>query len=233
LAESASWRVRRGSSIKSFSDRLVVQGRVPGVLELSVCLFASGRVKPGGLGLLGPLAAACTSEGIRRATGIVSWLHWPDLVTIGGRVVAKTSFSLAAPPESDGTALVVYRTLVNCYAGIPGEFPPDLPSTSILDALGVEIEIDLLRDKVLHALDWYHAEWVRGMDRKLVERIQPTIAWLGRIVEVNTADDRVLRGMARGLDESGSLLIGQQYRKGRGKTRAVPPESVELVRAVN
>ena len=102
MADSVDWRVRRGSAVQELlCTGLVVQGEGPGMLDLSVCRLASGRSLEG-FGLLGPLAAACTSEGIRRDTGIVSWLHWPNLVTIDGRVVAKTSLSLPRLPDPTG-----------------------------------------------------------------------------------------------------------------------------------
>ena len=226
MADSDQWRVRKGSAARRFSDRLVVQGGRPGILELSVFLLAS-KSTPGGLGVFRLLAAACASEGIRRDTGIVSWLHWPNLVTIDGRVVAKASLSLAAP-DAAGKTQVTIGVSVNCSAVDPSDFPTALPSTSILEALGVEIDVDLLRDKILHALYWYDAEWEGGMHRNLVERMRPTIAWLGQNVEVKTASGRSVRGRARELDDLGSLLLEQ-----RRKTRSLPPESVELVREVN
>jgi biotin-(acetyl-CoA carboxylase) ligase len=225
------WRVRRRSANQRFSEGLVAQGGRPGVLELSACRASSAHTSPESLRLLLPLAAACTSEGIRRDTGIVSWLHWPNLVTIEGRVVAKTSLSVSSPTEPDGKAQIVFNVSVDCFGEGPMPFPSGLPATSILDVLGVEIDVDLLRDKILHALSWYYAEWERGMHRKLVDRIQPTIAWLGHEVEVRTADE-VLKGRAEGLDDSGSLLLEQRGARGSKKTRTVPAESVGLVRAV-
>jgi biotin-(acetyl-CoA carboxylase) ligase len=201
------------------------------VLELSACVGTSARPSLEDLRLLGPLAAACTSEGIRRDTGIVSWLHWPDLVTIEGRAVAKTSLAVSSTPESDRNAQIVFGISVSCFSDAATPFQSPLPTTSIFDALGVEIDADLLRDKILHALSWYYSGWERGTHRKLVDRIEPTIAWLGHEVEVRTADGKVLKGMARGLDESGSLLL-QQPGAGSKKTRTVFPEDVELVRAV-
>jgi hypothetical protein len=195
LAYSLDWRVRKGRSIRAFSDRLVVQGERAGLLDLSVCLASGGHEGSGRLGLLRPLVAASTSEGIRRDTGIMS--------------------------------------SVNCFATRSSESSSvALPSTSIRNALGVEIEVDLLRDKVLHALNWYHAEWERGMSRKLVERIRPTIVWLGRDVGVKLADGRVLKGRATGLDDEGSLLLEQKHRGGRSTSLKIRPESVKLVRAV-
>jgi biotin-(acetyl-CoA carboxylase) ligase len=231
MADS-DWRVRRRSGIRRFSEGLVVQGGRPGLLELSACRGTSARASPEGFRLLGPLAAACTSEGIRRDTGIVSWLHWPNLVTIEGRAVAKTSLAVSSPPESDGRAQIVFGISVSCFADEAAPFPSGLPTTSIVDALGVEIDVDLLRDKILHALSWYYAEWERGMHRKLVDRIQPTLAWLGREVEVRTADAKVLKGVAVGLDDGGSLLLEQRGARGSKKTRTINPEGVELVREV-
>ncbi|MDA4115756.1 MAG: hypothetical protein OK442_04290 [Thaumarchaeota archaeon] len=221
------WRVRRASAIGRFSDGLVVQGGTRGLLQLSVCRASARRVNSGDFRLLGPLAAACTSEGIRRDTGIISWLHWPNLVTIEGRVVAMTSLSLTQPVEPGSKAQVVFGVLVNCSASVPSSFPSGLPAVSILEALGVEVDAGLLRDKVLHALDWYFAEWERGMHRKLVERMEPTISWLGRDVRVRTTDAKVLTGKAEAIDDQGSLLLDR-----RGVTLTVPAATVELVTAV-
>ena len=232
MAGSSDWRVRKGGSLLRFSDRLVVQGRRAGLLDLSVCLSGDGQMAPGSLGLLRSLVAASTSEGIRRDTGIVSWLQWPDLVTIDGRVVATTFLSPAPGPEPVGNTRVVARISVNCFAARSGVFSSIAPSTSIRETLGVEIDLDLLRDKVLHALNWYHAEWERGMVQKLVERIRPTIFWLGRFVEVRLADGRQLKGRATGLDEEGSLLLEKVHRGRRPTRMKISPEGVDLVRAV-
>jgi len=187
-------------------------------------------MSPRALGLLLPFTAACISEGIRRDTGIVSWLSWPDVVTIGSMAVAKASLLLASRP--DGQTRVAMGILVDCFSRCPSAFPVDMPTTSILESLGVEIDIDLLRDKILHALNWYYAEWERGMHLRLVKRIQSTIAWFGRDVEVKTSSGQIIRGIAKGLDEFGSLELEQRDRVGRRRTRALSPLSVEVVNAV-
>ncbi len=231
LARFVGWRVRRGSKAWRFSDGLVVQRGFPGELELRVCRVC--KASRGALGLLGPLAAACTSEGVRRDTGIVSWLHWPNLVTVDGRVIAKTSLTAASPPYHHGRRPLVFGISVNCFAPAPVTRPPELRETSILEVLGVEIELDLLRDKILHALEWYYAEWERGMHRKLVERISPTIPWLGRDVEVRlVGDGQVLTGRASGLDDNGSLLLHQRECSASKKISTLHPENVELVREI-
>ena len=135
---------------------------------------------------------------------------------------------MVAPKGPDAKARAVFGVSVNCFARRPASFPSGIGATSILDALGVEIDVDLLRDKVLHAMDWYFAEWERGMHRKLVQRIEPTISWLGRDVEVRTTDSKLISGTAKGLDDDGSLLLER-----RGRTRAIPAEGVVLVRVVD
>ena len=230
MAGFSGWRVRRGAAVRRFSDGLVVQTAGTGSLDLAVCRVAEGHPSHADIGLLRPLVAACASEGIRRDTGIVSWLHWPDLVTIGGRVVAKTSLSIGAGREADQVKFVLSIS-VNCFSSVSLASAAELPGTSILEALGVEIDLDLLRDKILHALDWYYAEWERGMHAKLVERIQPTIPWLGGGIKVRMVDGRVLRGTARGLDVHGSLLLEPRQGNKREDALALSPGSVELVLA--
>jgi hypothetical protein len=234
LSESQGWKVRSGRSLQRFSDRVVVQAARPGMLDISVCLVAGRERIPGGLGLLGSLVAASTSEGIRRDTGIVSWLHWPDLVTIDDRVVARTSLSVASPSKPPKDTRVVARILVDCFPPNTSAFSTSgMRSTSILEALGVEIDLDMLRDKVLHALNWYHAEWERGMHKKLVDRMRPTIAWLGSDVEVVTSKGRHLRGKAKGLDDLGALLLDHEDGRGEPKTRRLRPQMVDHVRVVD
>jgi biotin-(acetyl-CoA carboxylase) ligase len=221
------WRVINGLDVTDFSDGLVVEAGSRGLLRLLACRSVRRAISPRAFSLLGPLAAACASEGVRRDTGIISWLQWPNLVTIEGRAVAKASLS------HQGTGLqAVFDISVNCFATEEPAFSRGLQGTSILDALGVEIDTSLLRDKILHALDWYFAEWERGMQRKLVDRIQPTISWLGGEVEVRMLDGRLLRGVAKGLDDNGSLLLDQGVRSGKPEARTIHPVGVELVVAV-
>ncbi len=222
------WRLRRGSAVRRFSDGLVVQGGPRGFLHFLACRAANRPASPAAFALLGPLGAACASEGIRRDTGIISWLHWPNLVTVDGRVVAKASLS------SPGAGLqAIFDISVDCFSGGGCAFPSGLPTSSILAVLGAEIDENLLRDKILHALDWYFAEWERGMYSKLVARIQPTISWLGCEVDVTMADGRVFEGKARALDDHGSLLLEQISERRSRRTLAIPPADVALVRPVD
>ena len=187
---------------------------VKGLLSISGTLEGPSR----NLSLLGPLMAAALSEAIRKDTGLIAWLHWPDLTTVDGSAVGRASLSRAS-----GVTNVELR--VNCFApGAKAIFSRGVPSGSILDALGVEIDPSLLRERVLDATDWLTAEWEKGAYGRLVERIQPSIAWMGQPVKVVKKNGDTMTGSATGVDEKGSLLL-----HGKLGPVAISPEDVEFV----
>jgi len=224
-----NWRVRQSDSKNAFSNGLVLQSRRTGILELKILLLIKGPALEG-IGSLLPVCAASTSEAIRKDTGIVSWLHWPDLVTIDGKAVAKTTVHAPGPVQGSRPRETRARVgiFVNCFAPTLPKLSSAIPTSSIQAALGVEIDVDLLRDKVIRAFDWYFDEWERGMHQKLAGRIAPTIPWLGREVEVKLRRGGLLRGKADRIDESGSLLIKERGR--RSRILFAPPDLVEYVR---
>lgn len=224
------WRVRKNSRIKRFSNDQMLQAKIPGMLELTISVLARAHSKRE-IEFLTPLATAATSEAIRKDTGIVCWIHWPDAVTIDGKVVAKAHLTLK-PVPSTRSSRAVLSISVDCFAKTSLPVSRLLRTTSILEALGVEIDIDMLRDKILHALDWQLAEWERGMNRKLVDRIAPTIPWLGREIEVSMTNGTTSAGRAKGIDELGSLLL-ELHQRGRTETIALSPAAVGYVHIVN
>jgi len=200
MALGQSWRVRRTD--------------VQGVLCLSADLPGPSK----NVGLLRPVAAAAVSEGVRKDTGVISWVSWPDLVTVDGSAVGKVRVSCTSK-----TSIAVR---VNGHAPASQELlSACIPSTSILEVLGAEVDLELLSDRVMSALDWYAAELERGAYRKLVERIEPSIRWMGDSVTVRMKDGTQKAGRASGLEEGGSLLL-----RGRGgRTLSISPEDAECV----
>ena len=212
--ETRSWTaLRRGTrpADGSVFRRSGVRGLL--ALELSFMPLAGG-------GMPVPLVAASASEAIRKDTGVISWLQWPDLVSIEGKAVGRAAVSKGP------TGLTTAEITINCHAPLESMRPEGMQPTSIRETLGVEIDVDLLREKLVHAFDWYLAEWERGMHRKMIDRIQPTIPWVGSVVEV-LSDAGKARGTASGLGEGCALVVA----RGRIRT-AFMPEEVRFVRPV-
>ncbi|MDA4116951.1 MAG: hypothetical protein OK455_01225 [Thaumarchaeota archaeon] len=218
---------------------LIANGSAPrregvrGRLDMSVRMILSSPPSTTEMRLLGPVAAAAVSEAIRKDTGVISWLHWPNLVSIDGRIVGKTSMSSFPLPavrgEKGQKRAVVIELSVNCFCALsrrPSSKEP--PPTSLLNVLGVEVDIALLRERILESITWYCAEWERGVYGKLVQRMEPTISWMGRDVVVKTTSGVLLKGRASALAKDGSLLLVQEKPKGKA-TLKVSPEVVDLV----
>jgi BirA family transcriptional regulator, biotin operon repressor / biotin---[acetyl-CoA-carboxylase] ligase len=229
------WRVSADSKLGLISNGMVLQrDSVRGKLDLSVCIIPAAQPLRK-MRLLGPTVTAAVSEAIRKDTGVISWLHWPNLVSIDGKIVGRTSsssFSLPVAPGDGEKSAVVMDLGVNCFASPAAEhISTQLPKTSLLEVLGVKVDVALLRERILQSITWYYAEWERGMDRKLIQRMEPTVSWIGKQVQVKTIRGTRLSGRATRLREDGSLLLRQEEPKeGTAKIRAVAPELVEHVR---
>lgn len=147
--------------------------------------------------LLGLFAAFSASEGIRKDTGIISWVHWPSTVTIEGKRVASTSAAVTKSSGSTWTALDFQVNLLhNELAG----------STSLYDELGVEVDRTLLLDKILESLSWMHFGWSTGTHPHILRRVTSMTETLGSKVSVQKAGRRA-SGSAVEIDSLGGLVV--------------------------
>jgi biotin-(acetyl-CoA carboxylase) ligase len=150
--ERARARAPEGTVVKGW-------GAPRGALIFSVVLRPKrGLVLP----LLAPMATFCASEGVRKDTGIITWIRWPDKVVTGGKVVATTSVAIEQGTD-DCWAVLNFRVNIRRVrrAG----------STSLEELLGVVVESDLLLSKILDSLSWMHSGWVKEMYPQILKRI--------------------------------------------------------------
>ncbi|MDA4135372.1 MAG: hypothetical protein OK449_00045 [Thaumarchaeota archaeon] len=153
--------------------------------------------------LFGLIAAFSVSEGIRKDTGIISWVRWPNLVTIDEKVVSTASASVT---RSVGEGWVQLDFRVNLsHTEVTG-------TTSLFDALGVEVDRGILLDKILESLSWMHFGWSNGMHPQLLRRIGSMTETVGRRVSVLDGGER-FTGSALEIDVLGRL--GVQLDDGR------------------
>jgi BirA family biotin operon repressor/biotin-[acetyl-CoA-carboxylase] ligase len=179
----------------------VVVSHGPGdaLLRFSIILRPAKARQPE---LLRLIIAFSTSEGIRKDTGVITWLRWPDKVVVGRRVVATTSTASSSATHPRWVVLTSNIRTGRTDGGDDG-------STSLLDVLGVEVDPGLLVERVLESLSWMYYGWTRGMNDHIVARYRSMLDTIGRRVQID--DHARLRvGSARDVDEAGNLIVELQ-----------------------
>lgn len=178
------------------SEGTVIQGSATtrSALSFSVIL----RPRPGSQVRILPLIATfCASEGIRKDTGIITWIRWPDEVVAGRDVIAATSTTLGGTTDSPWVTLNFRINRGHLRrAG----------STSLKDLLGVDVDPDMLVAKVVDSLSWMHSGWVKEMYPKILPRITSMLENAGGRVTVDR-DGVAAPGVVRGVDETGRLIV--------------------------
>ncbi len=174
----------------------VIQGRTGIRTALDFSVILRPRAGPP-LGLLAPIATFCASEGIRKDTGIITWLRWPDEVVAGSEVAATTSF--VQGKDADGRwAILNFRVNLGQASGVG--------STSLHELLGVDVDPEMLLSKILDSLSWMHSGWVKEMYPQILARISSMLENPGGRV-VLEREGKAVQGVVKGVDELGRLLV--------------------------
>ena len=175
----------------------------PGNLYLSVLL----RPAPAAArwGVLPLAAGVAVAEGLV-SEGVDARLKWPNDVVVAGRKVG--GILVEATSSAEGLESVVVGIGVNVSvrpAGLPAEVAAAL--TCVEDELGRPVDRLALAAAVLVRLGvWYHALARGGPEVVQAAWRARALPWWGRPVEARSGARR-LRGIARGLDEGGALIL--------------------------
>jgi BirA family biotin operon repressor/biotin-[acetyl-CoA-carboxylase] ligase len=173
----------------------------PGNLCLSVLL----RPTFDAVGVL-PLAAGVAVAEAAAGWGVAARLKWPNDVVVGERKLAGV---LAEAVSSGGRVeSVILGIGVNLLLD-PAEAPEHLRAsvTSIRHEGGRVPSAPAAADAILAGLGvWYHSLAREGAQPVVEAWRRLSVAWWGRAVEV-IAGDRRISGIARGLDDSGALVL--------------------------
>jgi biotin-(acetyl-CoA carboxylase) ligase len=184
---------RRSNQASPRTGEVVVQSFGAGELRFSATAGCGDETEL----FLGLVAAFSASEGIRKDTGVISWVRWPNSVAIEGKNVATTSARVTRGKES---TRVVLDFTVNVSR------PTNEGTTSLLEVIGVEVDRKILLDKILESLAWMHAGWVNGMHPQVLRRVKSMTETLGSVVSVSRDGERVA-GLATDIDAKGRLVV--------------------------
>ena len=206
--------VSKESVAPSQSGRVIVLDGNPSTLDFRATAVC-GEESPLFLTLV---AAFSASEGIRKDTGIISWVEWPGKVTIDGRTVGESSASVEE--RGDGKQKLAKMSFrVNLL------HTNQRDSTSLYDCLGVEVDRELLLEKILESLSWMQFGWANGMHSQLLRRVRSMTETIGRNVSVRVNQGRE-QGKVVEVDQFGRLNV--RLRDGREVTLTKADELVSL-----
>lgn len=175
----------------------------PGNLFLSVLLRPG--LSAGTVGLI-PIAAGVAVAEALRELGAATEVKWPNDILIGGRkvggVLAEATWVEA---RLEGVIVGVGVNVALDPEALPREISQEV--TSLTTELGQRLSVESVAASVLAQLAlWYHRLVAAG-GGAVVEAWRARAApWWGREVEVGVGE-RALRGVARGIDETGALLL--------------------------
>ncbi len=176
-----------------------------GNLFLSLLLRPSFPAQEAGLIPLGAGVGVCDAL---RSLGVPAQLKWPNDVLIAGRKVGGILAEAAWNEGSLESVIVGVGVNVNVSLdprALTGPVAETVTSLSV--ELGQAVPVESVAVAVLEQLAlWYHRLAASGR-RDVVDAWRNRSApWWGRSVEVKVGP-RSVRGVARGIDDTGALLV--------------------------
>ena len=175
----------------------------PGNLFVSVILRPAPRFAHAGLI---PLAAGVAVSEALDAFGVRARLKWPNDLVVAEKKIGGLLAEAASGGE--GVESVVLGMGVNLTLD-PATAPDDLRDTitSVKAESGRAVTPEEAAAEALARVAvWYHALAREGAAPVLAAWRARSVPWWGRPVEVRSGP-RVVRGVARGVDEQGALLL--------------------------
>ena len=170
----------------------------PGNLHLSVLLRP-----PCGEASLLPLAAGVAVAEAVAPLGVEPELKWPNDILVRGRKLA--GILAEASSGASGLEWVVVGIGVNLNAEVPAEL--DSVAASLAAESGRLTDREEAAASVLARLSvWYHALVETGPAFLLDAWRARAVAWWGQAVEARSGE-QAIRGVARGVDERGALVL--------------------------
>ncbi|HUO20471.1 MAG TPA: biotin--[acetyl-CoA-carboxylase] ligase [Steroidobacteraceae bacterium] len=176
----------------------------------AICLSLSWTFPavPPDLGALGLAVGVCALRALHALGVRGAGLKWPNDLLVGGRKLAGVLIDLRA--ESAGPAYVVIGIGLNVALGsgllqkIAAAGPPaaDLASAGLVSPARNGVAARL----VSHSIDGLIAFGRDGL-KPFIEEWRAADALRGRPVEVKTVEGASSRGLARGIDAHGALVV--------------------------
>jgi BirA family biotin operon repressor/biotin-[acetyl-CoA-carboxylase] ligase len=154
-------------------------------------------------------SATALARAIRRQTGVVPQIKWPNDILVRGRKVAGILTEMSAEPDRVRHIILGIGVDVNLAAA---DFPGDLrkTATSLRLETGESVDRPALAAAVLRELDSDYARACSAKFPGLADEWEAQCITLGRNVTIHVGD-RTVQGRAESLDDDGALLVRTQH----------------------
>ena len=228
MVGTLTWSVReigKTESTQSVAQKLASEGAAEGVVVVAQEQYAGtgryGRAwvsprgglymslilrprRPSALQLLPITASLAIIEGIRQVTGLSALMRWPNDVVLQGKKVAGAIAEASYRGQS--LSYVVLGIGINCNfeAASLGELASS--STTLMDCLGQPVDAGRLRDSVLSAFASPYSDWSTGRPVVKISEMRDSISTIGKRVEIELRDGRVVACRVTGVGQTGSLI---------------------------
>ena len=171
------------------------------------------------------LPAVATARAIRKVTGLPVFIHWPNDLTLRGRKVSGILTDIRSGQGHPREVILGVGINVN---HMPADFPSDLheTATSLAMAAGRRYSRAAIVQALLAELERGHALLRQDMPDEIISawrKLSPSHC--GTPVTVMGGPSGTTRGVTRGLDDDGALLVersdGQIERIAFGEIRRI------------
>ncbi len=168
------------------------------------------------------MMAVAITEGVRRETGLLARIKWPNDVLIKGAKVAGILTEMRA--QTDAIEYMVCGMGINVNAAPAG--PLRQPAISLSKLMGKPLlRLSLLRT-ILYAAEQLYFKACHNGPRSILEAGKDLSCLQGTQVVIEIAAQERLEGMIIGMDDNGALLL----RLESGVTRRITSGEVSLAR---
>ncbi|QNM06893.1 biotin--[acetyl-CoA-carboxylase] ligase [Qiania dongpingensis] len=187
-------------------------------------LIMKPEFPPSQASMLTLVAAMAVAEGVRSVTGLEAGIKWPNDIVVNGKKICGILTEMSAEPDYINHVVVGIGINANME-----EFPPDIreKATSLSLELGEKVSRAAVIAEVWNAFELYYDKFLENADlSSLREKYEAHL--LNRGKEVCVLDPKgEWRGVARGIDRNGRLLI-EQTGSGDEGLRAVDSGEVSV-----
>jgi len=176
-------------------------------LWLSVLLRP--QLHPSAATQLTVMAAVAGARAIKRTTGLLPDIKWPNDLLIGGRKCGGILLELGA--ELDHIRHVVLGMGLDVNLA-PPDFPPQVRpiATSLAAELGHPVDRPALAAALLEELDHAYRQVREGHFSALADEWEERCTTIGQRVSIRTGP-REITGTAEALDDEGALLLRTEH----------------------